>query len=159
MTDKYTAFFETARSAARKAIDAATINKVLNDLASSAVAETEYLLRENQKDLDRMDKKDPKYDRLKLTAKRIEGIAADIRNVASLESPLGHVFSDKTMPAPVSITGTLLLKRTWSIKAWLPRGISTSTKPIAFNKASPASRSAGRRVAIPVLISCSVNTS
>src|ERR1700761_3605075 len=97
MTNKYAPFFENARSAARKTVDATTINKVLNNLASAAIAQTAYLLIENQKDLDRMDKKDPKYDRLKLTAERIEGIAAEIRNVASLESPLGHVFSDKTM--------------------------------------------------------------
>lgn len=104
MTNKYTPFFENARSAARKVVDGTTINKVLNDLASAAIAQTEYLLRENQKDLDRMDKKDPKYDRLKLTAERIESIAAEIRNVALLESPLGHVFSNKTVPNGLQIS-------------------------------------------------------
>lgn len=104
MTNKYMPFFENARSAARKVVDTATINKVLNDLSSAAIAQTDYLLRENQKDLDRMDKKDPKYDRLKLTPERIEGIAAEIRNVASLESPLGHVFSDKAMPNGLQIS-------------------------------------------------------
>lgn len=104
MTNKYTPFFENIRYAARKTVDVATINKVLNDLALAAIAQTEYLLRENQKDLDRMDKKDPKYDRLKLTAERIEGIASEINNVASLESPLGHIFSDKTMPNGLQIS-------------------------------------------------------
>ncbi|MES2113381.1 MAG: glutamate-5-semialdehyde dehydrogenase [Bacteroidota bacterium] len=104
MTNKYVSFFENARDAARKTVDAATINNVLNDLALAAIAQTEYLLRENQKDLDRMDKKDPKYDRLKLTTDRIEGIASEIRNVASLESPLGHIFSDKTMPNGLQIS-------------------------------------------------------
>jgi len=104
MANKYISFFENAQSASRKSVDAATINRVLNDLASAAIAQTEYLLRENQKDLDRMDKKDPKYDRLKLTAERIEGIASEIKNVASLESPLGHVFSDKTMPNGLQIS-------------------------------------------------------
>ncbi|MDO3643090.1 glutamate-5-semialdehyde dehydrogenase [Mucilaginibacter sp. L3T2-6] len=104
MNNTYTALFENARSAARKVIDKATINKVLNDLALTAIAQTEYLLRENQRDLDRMDNTDPKYDRLKLTADRIEGIAAEIKNVALLDSPLGNVFSDKTMPNGLQIS-------------------------------------------------------
>ena len=45
-----------------------------------------------------MDSADPKFDRLKLTAERIEGIAADIRNVVSLPSPLGRVLSETTRP-------------------------------------------------------------
>lgn len=104
MSNKYTSYFENARSAGRKGVDAATIHKVLNELAAAAIAQTAYLLQENQKDLDLMDKKDPKYDRLKLTVERIEGIAGEIRNVASLESPLGHVFRDKTMPNGLHIT-------------------------------------------------------
>jgi glutamate-5-semialdehyde dehydrogenase len=48
---------------------------VLQDVAAEAIAQTNYILAENQKDLDRMDSADPKYDRLKLTAERIKGIA------------------------------------------------------------------------------------
>ena len=70
------------------------INQVLTDLAEAAVANTKAVLVENQKDLNRMDPSDPKFDRLKLTPERIEGIAADIRNVASLPSPLGRVLSE-----------------------------------------------------------------
>src|ERR1700712_653958 len=104
MSNKYISYFENARSASGKGVDVATIDKILSELAAAAVSQTDYLLKENQKDLDLMDKKDPKYDRLKLTSERIGGIAAEIRNVASLESPLGQVFSDKTMPNGLHIT-------------------------------------------------------
>ena len=100
----YTDYFENARIAGRKSIDADTITSVLQDLAALAVAETEFLLTENKKDLDRMDPQDPKYDRLKLTAARIKDIASEIVNVSRLESPLGHPLSEKTMPNGLHIS-------------------------------------------------------
>ena len=45
-----------------------------------------------------MDPKNPLYDRLQLTEKRLKDIAGDTRNVASLPSPLGHVTKQKTLP-------------------------------------------------------------
>ncbi|WP_372773029.1 glutamate-5-semialdehyde dehydrogenase [Mangrovibacterium sp.] len=74
------------------------INAVLLDLADAAVAHTDEVLAENLKDLARMDPSDTKYDRLKLTVDRIAGIAADIRNVASLPSPVGRVLSETARP-------------------------------------------------------------
>ncbi len=72
------------------------INRILEDVAGAAIKQTEFILQENSKDLERMDPKDPKYDRLMLTAERIAGIAADIRNVASLPSPLGRLLGETT---------------------------------------------------------------
>ena len=100
----YTASFEKARLASRKSIAPDTIKAVLQSLAEEALAQTDYLLRENQKDLDRMDRHDPKYDRLKLTPDRIKDVAAEIRSVAKLKSPLGHVLSKKTMPNGLHIS-------------------------------------------------------
>ncbi len=74
------------------------INLILNDLASAAITHTNEILEENKKDLARMDLTDPKFDRLKLTTERIEGIAADIRNVASLPSPIGRILSETERP-------------------------------------------------------------
>ena len=68
-----------------------TINRVLSDIADAALANTEYILKENLKDLALMDKTNPMYDRLLLNKERIAGIAADIRNVATLPSPLGII--------------------------------------------------------------------
>jgi glutamate-5-semialdehyde dehydrogenase len=79
------------------------INEILNDLADAALEHTEAVLAENQKDLSRMDPADPKFDRLKLTSERIAGIAADIRNVASLPSPLGRILSETTRPNGMKI--------------------------------------------------------
>jgi glutamate-5-semialdehyde dehydrogenase len=45
-----------------------------------------------------MDPSSPLYDRLMLTEDRIEGIAADMRNVAGLPSPLGRILLDRTLP-------------------------------------------------------------
>lgn len=74
------------------------INLILNEVADAAIENTNEILEENKKDLARMDIHDPKYDRLKLTPERIEGIAADIRNVALLPSPLGRVLSETVRP-------------------------------------------------------------
>ncbi|MGZ3750292.1 MAG: glutamate-5-semialdehyde dehydrogenase [Mucilaginibacter sp.] len=102
---KYQKYFEDALIAGRDIIDISpdTIVAVLRDLAEAAIAQTDHLLRENQKDLDRMDTSDPKYDRLKLTSARIKDIAKDMVNVAGLPNPLGHVLSEQTMPNGLNI--------------------------------------------------------
>lgn len=78
-------------------LDNEVINKVLLDLADRACANIPDLLRSNKLDLDQMPKEDPRYDRLMLTEDRIKTIAADLRNVASLNSPLGDVLEERTM--------------------------------------------------------------
>ena len=70
------------------------VKKVLLELAKEARAKSDFILSENQKDLDRMDPQDPKYDRLKLSEERIEGIASDMENVARLESPVGKTLKE-----------------------------------------------------------------
>lgn len=100
----YTGYFENARIASRKIIDPSKINIVLKEVSKAAVAQTDFLLKENKKDLDRMDPADPKYDRLKLTAERIKDIAAEIINVVKLKNPLGHELSRKHMPNGLEIT-------------------------------------------------------
>lgn len=79
-------------------LDNETINKVLLAVADKAISETETILAANAKDLARMDPANPMYDRLKLTKERIEGIAGDTRNVATLPSPLGKVLKHATLP-------------------------------------------------------------
>ncbi|MDP4187494.1 MAG: glutamate-5-semialdehyde dehydrogenase, partial [Bacteroidota bacterium] len=81
-----------------------TINKVLCDLADTAVAKTAYILEANHKDLVRMDPADPRYDRLQLTRERIDSIAADIRNVARLDFPLGKVILEQTLSNGLNIS-------------------------------------------------------
>ena len=73
-------------------------NAVLADVADAIVAGKERLLAANEADLARMDKANPLYDRLRLTAERLDAIAADMRNVAQLPSPLGRTSHDRTLP-------------------------------------------------------------
>lgn len=91
--------FKNAANASRSLGLLATdkINAVLRDLADEAIKQTPFLLIENEKDLERMSKEDPRYDRLRLTEKRIQDIANDIRNVAGLESPLNETLVEKTL--------------------------------------------------------------
>lgn len=100
----FTTYFEHAKIASRNSLDALLINLVLQDLATAVIAQTDYLLKENKKDLENMDLSDPKYDRLKLTKAYIEDIANDIDNVARLEGPLGLIISEKTMPNGLHIS-------------------------------------------------------
>ena len=92
--------FEQAKKAGRSlaALDEKEINCILNDTADEIEKQTDRILAENAKDLERMDKENPMYDRLKLTEGRIEGIAGDMRNVAKLASPLGRTLMERTLP-------------------------------------------------------------
>ena len=81
-----------------------TIDRILFALADEAELQTEAILEENAKDLSKMDKADPMYDRLLLTKERILGIAADIRHVASLPSPLGKTLMETERPNGMKIT-------------------------------------------------------
>lgn len=74
------------------------IDKILYALADNTIANMANILAENIKDLELMDQSDPKFDRLKLTESRIANIAADIRKVASLPSPLGRILSETVRP-------------------------------------------------------------
>ncbi len=73
-------------------------NEILNAVADAIIYKKVALLEANAKDLARMDKSNPLYDRLQLTEKRLDDIAADMRNVATLPSPLGHITKEKTLP-------------------------------------------------------------
>lgn len=80
-----------------------TISDVLCAVADEAVMQADAILNANEQDLDRMDPANPKYDRLKLTLERIQGIAADMRNVAHLPSPVGRVLRDTVRPNGLKI--------------------------------------------------------
>lgn len=75
-----------------------TINEVLRAVADRTELCASSILEANARDLARMDRKDPRYDRLMLTSERIAAIAADMRQVACLPSPLGHEQVRRTLP-------------------------------------------------------------
>ena len=79
------------------------INQVLLALADEAVAQSDFILAENAKDLLAKGSNDPMYDRLQLTKERIEGIAGDIHSVALLPSPLGKTLMETVRPNGLKI--------------------------------------------------------
>ena len=72
-------------------------NDVLCRIADSAESSVDQLLAANAIDLQKLEPSDPLYDRLLLTPQRIAGIAADLRNVAKLPSPLGIISKERTL--------------------------------------------------------------
>ena len=73
-------------------------NEILLAVAKAITDHKERILKANAEDLSKMSTDNPLYDRLQLTDSRLEGIAADMRNVASLPSPLGHITKQKVLP-------------------------------------------------------------
>jgi len=80
------------------------INAILEAIAKETESKMYYILAENQKDLQRMDTSNPKYDRLLLNEQRIMDIVKDIRNVATLPSPVGKTLMQKTLPNGLDIS-------------------------------------------------------
>lgn len=82
--------FKKAAAAGRRLslITPAQRDALLLALADRLENRAEDLLEANAADLAAMSEDSPMYDRLKLTPERIAGIAADMRAVASLPSPL-----------------------------------------------------------------------
>ena len=92
--------FKEVKSASRSILklDVDRINEIILAVADEVVNSSEAILEANARDLARMSPDDPKYDRLKLTRERVEAIAADMRNVARLQSPVGRELSRSVLP-------------------------------------------------------------
>lgn len=80
------------------------INSILEAIAKETESKMYFILSENQKDLQRMDENNPKYDRLLLNEERILDIVKDIRNVISLPSPVGRTLMHKKLPNELNIS-------------------------------------------------------
>ena len=98
-------YFDQAKQATKNMalLNKETINMVLDSLATALIDHSDFILSENQKDLERMPATDPKYDRLKLTADRLKDIANDVKNVVTLPNPLGDVMQEKILPNNLNI--------------------------------------------------------
>ena len=73
-------------------------NEILLAVADAIISNKDRILKANADDLAKMDPKNPLYDRLQLTDKRLDDIASDMRNVSKLPSPLGRVLKESTLP-------------------------------------------------------------
>lgn len=93
-----------AASRSLNLVNDATLNAVLLTLADETIAQSEALLNENAKDLALMERSNAMYDRLLLTQERLESIAADIRTVASMPSPMGRIIDETVRPNGMRIS-------------------------------------------------------
>ena len=73
-------------------------NEVLTAVADAICSQKDRILKANSRDLQRMEPANPLYDRLQLTDARLDGIAADMRKVTTLPSPLGRILKETTLP-------------------------------------------------------------
>jgi glutamate-5-semialdehyde dehydrogenase len=76
---------------------------VLCAIAGLLESRKEEILEANSLDLARMDRDDPKFDRLMLTSERIDAIAADVRKVASLPMPAGITLEERVLENGLNI--------------------------------------------------------
>ena len=104
MTHKH--LFQKAKAVSKKLtlLSDRERNEILLAVGKNVLLQKEFILQENRKDLDRMNPADSKYDRLKLTSDRIDGMVNDLNNVATLPSPLGRVLLENIRPNGIKIT-------------------------------------------------------
>lgn len=81
-------------------VDTETKNRALLAMADALLQESDFILGENEKDMERARANGMKVsmqDRLKLTMARIEGMAQGLRQVANLQDPVGDLLSERTL--------------------------------------------------------------
>lgn len=74
-------------------------NQMLTQLAKNLIEKSDFIIDENQKDLQKAEENgisEVMVDRLKLTAERIKGISEGVLQVAELEDPIGQVIKGYT---------------------------------------------------------------
>jgi glutamate-5-semialdehyde dehydrogenase len=97
---------QSLNAASRKLVSLSDtqIANILNELADLTLERQAFILKANQKDLDRMDSENSKYDRLLLNEKRLIAISEDLRKVANLPSPLHQTLEERKLPNDLLLT-------------------------------------------------------
>lgn len=106
MVKEVKGFFDRVKIASQEfsILDESQISSILLKIADKVELQYSTIMEANRKDLERMDASNPMFDRLALTKERIFAIAADMRNVATLQSPVGEVMSETVRPNGMKIT-------------------------------------------------------
>lgn len=97
MNDTFIKVREASRKFAAFACEE-KINCVLLSLAETLESSSDAILQANSADLARMERSNPKYDRLQLNEERIKGIADGVRSVAKLPVPMGRLLEESVRP-------------------------------------------------------------
>lgn len=97
---------ESIQALLEQASQATTAVKLLSDsekqallkaLAAKLRVNSDTIIVENKKDLDRMPDSDPKKDRLLLNTARIEDLAKSVEDIVELPDPTNQLLSEKTL--------------------------------------------------------------
>lgn len=78
-------------------VEEAAVTEVMMNLAELIEKNVAKILIENEKDLAKMDKSDAMYDRVLLNEKRIQAMAASVREIAKYDSPVGIELEHKVL--------------------------------------------------------------
>jgi len=89
--------FKASQKASRTTLSIEKRNEVLKKLIENLQSNKEEILAANAKDLAKMDKESPLYDRLLLDSGRIDAICGDIENVISLPDPTNQTIEQRTL--------------------------------------------------------------
>ena len=76
-------------------LDGKTKNRILNEMADALIDNSSYIVKENRKDMkegERLKLESSLLDRLLLDAKRLEGVAQSLREIANLKDPVGRIL-------------------------------------------------------------------
>lgn len=103
--DNYTDIFYRVREASRFLLTVSdeVRSAAILELAELVEKNMGLLLEANAKDLAVMAPDNPLYDRLQLTEERLLGIAADLRHVASLPTPIGEEIEHRILPNGIDL--------------------------------------------------------
>ncbi|MEJ7559880.1 MAG: glutamate-5-semialdehyde dehydrogenase [Pedobacter sp.] len=78
--------------------------RLLISLADALSLRSEDIIRENLRDVVKLDKNDPKLDRLLLNSQRIQDLCKSLKAVAELPDPTGLLLSEKTLENGLLVT-------------------------------------------------------
>ena len=92
-----------AAAASVQSLEESKISEILIATASELRRRNDEILAANREDLSKMSPDNPRYDRLLLSAERLDSIASDMESVASLPSPLGRTLEEWTRPNGMKI--------------------------------------------------------
>ena len=92
-----------AAAASVQSLEESKISEILIATASELRRRSDEILAANREDLSKMSPDNPRYDRLLLSAERLDSIASDMESVASMPSPLGLTLDEWTRPNGMKI--------------------------------------------------------
>ena len=97
-----------------------SVNSILNQLADLLESRTDEIVKENAKDLAKIEETEHIYDRILLDQERISAIAESLRKIATYDSPVGVVLEQKVLKnglgmkkvsAPLGVVGAIFEAR------------------------------------------------